>query len=369
MPKRKKDNRRKRRNVLSQQKTPLRKSPDASSDPAARQILGTPDLLALILHHARPDIFSLPVLELADHLKKEDIIYSDELANGLRSNLTEPEKNIPGQGSIIYDSLNIYTSPDDRSCLVNVEVMKSFHDAVKKLAGRIIYYNSQAFSSQKNDRSGFKGTEYENLRPVYALWIFPSSNFSFTLPFGISLKPQADQPDQKLLRNLVSNIEKMLIFDLVGISEKWIYSDSELYRCLGHIFRAEKTMDERTAYLRKEGLSVEKLSRPVHQSPNTEMTLYDVLKVYGERNSMESQRNQYKEENDLYREENDRYKKENNRYKEENSRYKEENNRYKKENSRYKKKHERDQSSLREAAEKIKQLEFLLNSRNQKEDD
>ncbi len=161
----------------------------------------------------------------------------------------------------------------------------------------------------------------------------------------------------------------MLSFDLVGISEKWIYSDFELFRCLGHIFRAEKTMDERTAYLRKEGLSVKKPVRQVHRSSNTEMTLYDVLKVYGERNSMESQRDRYKEENDWYKEEHEKDKSRLAEYKSFIEQYKNIIERYENVIKQFQKIVEQKEKTIRQyennlpkAEEKIRFLEALLES-------
>lgn len=246
----------------------------------AKMILSSPEILGLILKKCRPDIFALPIPELAKSLKKEDILYPQEEASGLRSDLTNPKKVLPGVGKMIYDSLNLYVNPGEASYTVNVEVMHSFQYPIKRLAGKMYYYLANQIVAQKNDRSGFRNKEYENIRRVFSLWIFTGSPANFIYYPKDGGKLYSDDPDQKTIQLLKNELDNLVQIHIAGISENRRHSDIDLIQCLGHVFRSEAGMKSRINYLRKEGISVETIKSRFDAIPEP-ATMFNILEAYG----------------------------------------------------------------------------------------
>ena len=101
------------------------------------------------------------------------------MADRMASALPEAEKvavesqedSVPGEGELYYDiRFSVYYARMKRQIklIINVEAQKDFHPGYS-LMTRGIFYGARMISAQKGTE--FSGTDYDNIRKVYSIWI------------------------------------------------------------------------------------------------------------------------------------------------------------------------------------------------------
>ena len=144
----------------------------ALRDDYAKCLLADPQVLAHIVREAIPVFHDMPTSEILPCIDHPVVT------------LTFPEmvmQKIPGQwtednsetdGKILYDiRFTLFYHGTPSKILLNLEAQRSISFAKLKyhIENRITYYVSRMISAQKNTE--FFHSDYDNLKPVYSIWI------------------------------------------------------------------------------------------------------------------------------------------------------------------------------------------------------
>ena len=150
-------------------------------------VLNLPRMLALILKKCCPERFAGSLATIEDRMRRElrsEKTGTDEQSrNHLRSDLANSENENARTGLMRFDSIVlIVTEVAPNAFLVNVEVQNELRSYLW-FAGRVYAYIGRLLDSQKGDRSGYSGDQYQCLKPVLALWILPHEDETYIVDF------------------------------------------------------------------------------------------------------------------------------------------------------------------------------------------
>jgi len=156
----------------------------------------------------------------------------------LRSDLANSENENARTGLMRFDSIVlIVTEVAPNAFLVNVEIQNERRSYLWS-AGRVYAYIGRLLDSQKDDRSGYSGDQYQCLKPVLALWILPHEDETYIVDFPgqTSLDVGKHTRSGKAMKQA---FDGYIQFHVVGLGPDWMDHEEEAIQCLGHIFRCD----------------------------------------------------------------------------------------------------------------------------------
>ncbi|MEY8468431.1 hypothetical protein [Faecalibaculum rodentium] len=220
-------------------------------------VLNLPRMLALILKKCCPERFAGSLATIEDRMRGE--LRSDETGmdeqnrNHLPSDLANSENENARTGLMRFDSIVlIVTEVAPNAFLVNVEVQNELRSYLW-FAGRVYACIGRLLDSQKGDRSGYSGDQYQCLKPVLVLWILPHEDETYVVNFSgeTSLEVGSDTRSGKAAKKA---LDGYIQYHVIGLGPDWMEHEAEAVQCLGHIFRCDDNQEKQFAYLEKEGI-------------------------------------------------------------------------------------------------------------------
>ncbi|WP_286073260.1 hypothetical protein [Faecalibaculum rodentium] len=220
-------------------------------------VLNLPRMLALILKKCCPERFAGSLATIEDRMRRE--LRSDETGmdeqnrNHLPSDLANSENENARTGLMRFDSIVlIVTEVASNAFLVNVEVQNELRSYLW-FAGRVYACIGRLLDSQKDDRSGYSGDQYQCLKPVLALWILPHEDETYIVDFPGQTFLNAGRHSRSG-KAMKQALDGYIQFHVVGLGPDWMDHEEEAIQCLGHIFRCDDDKEKQFAYLEEEGI-------------------------------------------------------------------------------------------------------------------
>lgn len=171
----------------------------------------------------------------------------------LPSDLTNTENENAGTGLMRFDSIVlIVTEVASNAFLVNVEVQNELRSYLW-FAGRAYACIGRLLDSQKDDRSGYSGDQYQCLKPVLALWILPHEDETYIVDFPGQTFLNAGRQSRSG-KAMKQALDGYIQFHVVGLGPDWMDHEEEAIQCLGHIFRCDDDKEKQFACLEEEGI-------------------------------------------------------------------------------------------------------------------
>lgn len=186
-------------------------------------------------------------------LRSDETGMDEQNRNHLQSDLANSENENARTGLMRFDSIVlIVTEVAPNAFLVNVEIQNERRSYLWS-AGRVYAYIGRLLDSQKDDRSGYSGDQYQCLKPVLALWILPHEDETYIVDFPgqTSLDVGKHTRSGKAMKQA---LDGYIQFHVVGLGPDWMDHEEEAILCLGHIFRCDDNKEKQFAYLEKEGV-------------------------------------------------------------------------------------------------------------------
>ena len=200
-----------------------------------------PRMLALILKKCCPERFAGSLATIEDRMRRE-----------LRSDLANSENENARTGLMRFDSIVlIVTEVAPNAFLVNVEVQNELRSYLW-FAGRVYACIGRLLDSQKDDRSGYSGDQYQCLKPVLALWILPHEDETYIVDFPGQTFLNAGRHSRSG-KAMKQALDGYIQFHVVGLGPDWMDHEEEAIQCLGHIFRCDDDKEKQFACLGEEG--------------------------------------------------------------------------------------------------------------------
>ena len=146
-----------------------------SYDAVCKQLLSEKSILAWIMKYVTEEFKDMEISQIKRCIGSDVQISGVNVLPGLpeaeKISGESHEDSVPGEGELYYDiRFSVYYAQTKRriKMLINVEAQKDFHPGYS-LTTRGVFYGARMISAQKGTE--FTGTDYDNIRKVYTIWI------------------------------------------------------------------------------------------------------------------------------------------------------------------------------------------------------
>lgn len=185
-------------------------------DNCVKCLLADPQILARILKYTVPEFFGVEITTIMGCIGEPTVSVVLPKESGIvRVESLGAEDNDIRDGKILYDiRFPAYTPSGHHRMLINLEAQNCIRTPVLKyhLGNRIVYYMARQMSSQKNTE--FTGSDYDNIRKVYSIWICMDAGEKgdSIISIGLGTKVLYGMPEWMpgvdLMRGVIINIRR-----------------------------------------------------------------------------------------------------------------------------------------------------------------